>query len=82
MYNPIEEWIKLDFNDGWTVYTGGDIQLGLYYAETNDITLFKKSDIYSSAIIKKAIEEDIKLKITHQLLTKKQRKQRFICKGN
>ena len=79
MYNPIEEWIKLDFNDWWTVYTGGDIQLGLYYAETNDITLFKKSDIYSSAIIKKAIEEDIKLKITHQLLTKnKESKDLFV----
>jgi len=70
MYNPIEEWIKLDFNDCWTEYNGKPIELGLYYVETNDTTLFKKSDIYSSAIIKKAMEENIKFEITHQLISK------------
>jgi hypothetical protein len=57
LYNPIEEWIKLDFNDDWSVYNGIDIESELYYVETSDITLFKTSDIYSSAIIKKAIQE-------------------------
>ncbi len=68
MYNLINEWIKLDFNDDWTAYNGEDIELGLYYVETSDITLFKKSDIYSSAIIKKAIQEGIHFEITHRLI--------------
>ena len=74
MYNPIEEWIKLDFNDDWTVYNGEDIELGLYCVETSDITLFKKPDIYSSAIIKKAIQEGIKFEITHNLVSKNKEK--------
>ena len=79
MYKPIEEWIRLDFNDCWTLYNGNDIVLGLYYVETEDITLFKKSDIYSSAIIKKAIEENIEFKITHQLISKnKEEKDLFV----
>jgi hypothetical protein len=74
MYKPIEKWIKLDFNDDWAAYNGEDIELGLYYVETSDITLLKKSDIYSSAIIKKAIQERIHFEITHQLISKKKGK--------
>ncbi len=40
MYDPIEEWIKLDFNDDWTAYNEEDIQSGLYYVETINTTLF------------------------------------------
>ena len=47
--------------------------------ETEDTTLFKKSDIYSSAIVKKAIKEGIEFKITHQLLSKhKEEKSLFV----
>lgn len=70
MYDPMEEWIRLDFNDCWTKYNGELIELGLYYVKTEDISLFKKSDIYSSAIINKAIEEGIKFTITHKLISK------------
>jgi len=71
MYNPIEDWIKLDFNDNMEIYNEGDnIELGLYLVETEDTTLFKKSNIYSSSIIKKAMEETIEFKITHKLVSK------------
>ena len=70
MYNPLEDWILLDFNDSFTDYHNEPIETGLYYVETDDTTLFKKSDVYSSAIVLKAIEEDIKFKITKKLIPK------------
>lgn len=70
MYKPIEEWIRLDFNDMWEVYDERTIEFGLFLVETEDTTLFKKKDIYSASIIKKAIQEGINFKITHQLIPK------------
>jgi hypothetical protein len=70
MYNPLEDWILLDFNDSFADYHNEPIETGLYYVETDDTTLFKKSDVYSSAIVLKAIEEDIKFKITKKLIPK------------
>jgi hypothetical protein len=47
--------------------------------ETSDITLLKRSDIYSSAIIKKAIQEGIKFEITQISFSKnKERKDLFV----
>ena len=62
MYSPLEEWIRYDFNDKWEKYDG-ELKLGLYYVETNDTTLFRKTDVYSSAIINKAVQENIEFKI-------------------
>ena len=82
MYNPIEEWIRLDLNDWWVAFKGDfdNIKFGLYYIETEDTTIFKKSDICSSAIIKKAIQEGIKFKTTYQLISKhKEDKDLFVA---
>lgn len=62
MYDPLEEWILLDINDEWEDFKG-DFKLGLYYIETDDNLLFKGNNIYSLAIVKKAIEEKINFKI-------------------
>ena len=67
LYQPLEEWIRFDFNDKWTKYDG-KLKLGLYYVRTEDTKLFRKTDVYSSSIIKKAIEENIYFEITHQLI--------------
>ena len=67
MNQPLEEWVRFDFNDMWVEYDG-KLKLGLYYVETDDTTLFRKTDIYSSSMIKKANEENIEYKITHQLI--------------
>lgn len=67
MYNPSEDWIRLDFNDTWEDYDG-ELKLGLYYLKTDDTTLFKKSGYYSTCIIKKAISEGINFEITKQLI--------------
>jgi len=67
MYKPTEDWIRLDFNDIWEDYDN-ELKLGLYYVKTNDKTLFKQSGYYSTAIIKKAITENIEFEILKQLI--------------
>jgi hypothetical protein len=67
MYDPSEDWIRLDFNDTWEDYDG-ELKLGIYYIKTDDTTLFKKSGYYSTCIIKKAIYEGIVFEIIKQLI--------------
>jgi hypothetical protein len=67
MNKPSEDWIRLDFNDTWEDYDG-ELKLGIYYVKTDDKTLFKQSGYYSTAIIKKAIIENIHFEITKQLI--------------
>ena len=67
MNKPSEDWIRLDFNDTWEDYDG-ELKLGLYYLKTDDKTLFKQSGYYSTAIIKKAMSENIHFEITKQLI--------------
>ena len=81
LYNPIEEWILLDVNNEWEDFDGdyNNIKLGLYFIETDDNLLFKGNNIYSSSIIKKAIEEKIKFRIINVLYPdKKQSKNLFV----
>lgn len=59
MYKPIEEWILLDVDNDWEDFIGGEIKLGLYYIETDDNKLFKGNNIYSSAIVKKGLDENL-----------------------
>jgi nucleoside-triphosphatase THEP1 len=67
MYQPTEEWIRLDFNDEWEPYDG-KLKNALYYVKTEDELLFKKSNVYSSCIIKEAFKENIQFEILYQLV--------------
>ena len=65
--NPYDNWYVLGFNSVWVKFQQNQkITDGFYYVETNDITLFHKTNIYSKAIVeyglrKKIIQkEDIK----------------------
>ena len=81
LYNPIEEWILLDINNEWEDFNGDydNIKLGLYYIKTEDNKLFKGNNIYSSAIIKKAIYEGIDFNIISVLYPdKKENKNLFV----
>lgn len=72
MYNPIEDWITLDFNDVWEDYDySSDLKSGLYYIKTEDTTLFKKSNVYSRASLIYARQCGIDFKIIYQLIPKK-----------
>lgn len=59
MYKPIEEWILLDVDNDWEDFIGEEIKLGLYYIKTNNDILFKGNNIYSSAIVKKGLDENL-----------------------
>jgi hypothetical protein len=80
LYEPLEEWILIDVNNDWVKFNNDDeIKLGLYYIETKDNSLFKGSNIYSSSIVKKAIEENINFKIKMVLYAdKSQSKKLFV----
>jgi len=78
LYNPAEDWIQLDWRDEWKPYKKTNkLELGLYYVQTNDTTLFKKSNIYSSAIIEHATKHGIKFKILKQLIPSKRREKEY-----
>jgi len=69
MCEPLKEWIRFDFNDVWEEYDGKS-KLGLYFVQTKDTTLFRKTDIYSSATIQKARASHFKHRIVRQLIPK------------
>lgn len=70
LYNSLEKWIVLDWTDDWKPYIAKKtIVLGLYYVETNDTTLFKGNNIYSSSILNYAKRHtNIYFKIIKQLI--------------
>ena len=80
LYNPIEEWMLIDVNNDWEDWEDkNEIKLGLYYIITDDNLLFKGNNIYSSSIVKKAIQENINFTISKVLYAdKKQSKELFI----
>lgn len=67
--NPYDNWIKFDLEDTWEDYDGV-LKTGLYYVETDDLTLLHKTNIYSNKILEKAIEEKIPIVIKKQLIHK------------
>jgi hypothetical protein len=80
MYNPIENWMVLDFNDEWEPFQGfkgGSLPLGLYYVETQDTTLLHKTNIYSSAIVEYAKKEKIHMKVVAQLKASHNKKKEY-----
>ena len=71
MYSPLDKWLVLDFNDCWEYFDYKyyeNLRTGLYYIETDDTSLFKKSNVYSNKIIEYAREVGIHFKIIYQLV--------------
>lgn len=69
LQNPYDNWIRYDLEDTWEEYDG-ELKTGLYFVETNDLTLLHQTNIYSNKILEKAIEEQIPLVIKKQLIHK------------
>jgi hypothetical protein len=67
--NPYDDWIRFDLEDTWEAYDG-ELKTGLYYVETDDLTLLHKTNIYSNKILEKAIAENIPIVIKKQLIHK------------
>jgi hypothetical protein len=69
LYDTKEDWIVLSWTDQWKPYIPRKtIPLGLFYVKTQDTTLFKKSNIYSTSIIKHAIKNNIDFTIIKELI--------------
>jgi len=57
--SPFEKFIIFNYNSTPKEYNGEEIVVGLYYIQTDDTLLFHKSNIYSTSIVKKGLEEKI-----------------------
>ena len=58
--DPYDKFIILDFNALPEHYTyDEELPLGLFFVETNDTTLFHKSNIYSTSIVRYGLAEGI-----------------------
>ena len=70
--SPSEDWITLGIADEVVPYerTSGDLQLGLYFVRTDDMTLFHGDNWYSSSILNYArgISPAIKYEIVFMVL--------------
>ena len=66
MENPMEDWMTVKFYNTITTKIPEDKikPLGLYFLETNDMSLLHQSNWYSSAMVNYATEEGIEFKIT------------------
>jgi hypothetical protein len=67
IYNQKEKFIVFKGKEVVEEYDGEPLTLGLYFVETNDMTLFHQSNWYSKAIIDLAIKEQKEFKITRQI---------------
>jgi hypothetical protein len=65
-----KDWLCYDINDNWEFFDGR-LKFGLYYVETDDLTILHQSNIYSNSIIKYALSFGVELKIIKQLIPKK-----------
>jgi hypothetical protein len=66
----IKNWLCYDINDNWEFFDGR-LKFGLYYVETDDLTILHQSNIYSNSIIEYALSFGIEMKIIKQLIPKK-----------
>jgi hypothetical protein len=82
MENPLDDFMTIDFNsvimvldDDYVSKTKiNDIEFGLYYVETEDITLLHQSNWYSNKMVQKAIEMKIDMNLKYFIKGTKQSK--------
>jgi hypothetical protein len=67
IYNQREKFIVFKGKEIVEEYDGEPLTLGLYFVETNDMTLFHQSNWYGKAIIDLATKEQKEFKITRQI---------------
>jgi hypothetical protein len=71
--NPYDNWLRYTTEDTWEDFTDNvfPLETGLYYVETDDLTLLHQTNIYSNKILDKAYILEIPFKITKKLIHKK-----------
>ena len=68
--NPAENWLQYKITDEVVDYNG-TLQAGLYYVETNDLTVLHKSNWYSNTILEYATSVGIDFTIYKQFIPSK-----------
>ena len=58
--NPFDDFMAIDFDTVDVPKTSFDNEFGLYYVETNDMTLLHKTNWYSNKILERAQNDNIK----------------------
>ncbi len=58
--NPFDDFMAIDFDTVDVPKTSFDNKFGLYYVETNDMTLLHKTNWYSNKILERAENDNIK----------------------
>jgi len=66
LMDPMEKFYIFDVNDEWTAWDR-TYEHGLYFVETEDMRLFHGSNVYSLAMIERALKAEIQFTITSQL---------------
>lgn len=74
--DPKDDWIVYDYKDEMEKYDGV-LKTGLYWVNTNDTTIFKKSNWYSNKLIEMANDFGIQYKIIRQILPSQTKKNMF-----
>ena len=80
MENPLDDFIETDFNSMIVDKNEYDGEFGLYFIETDDLTLLHKSNWYSNKIIEEAIKNNINFKVKY-FITNCKRVDRNILKN-
>lgn len=63
---PMEDWCVFSATDEWQAWDG-ELKTGVYFVATDDMRLFHGSNVYSRAIIQKAISAGIPHTVLYQL---------------
>jgi len=73
--NPYDNWLRYTIEDEWEDFIRTDftkpLETGLYYVETDDLTLLHQTNIYSNKILDKAYGLGIPMVIRKKLIHKK-----------
>jgi hypothetical protein len=74
LLNPMDDFIIMDltdeveyFTDDYYYYDDSCLPFGLYYVNTNDLTILHQSNIYSNKILDYAKQNGIEFKIQYQI---------------
>jgi len=77
--NPMDNWLVYELTDEIERYNG-KLQTGLYFVQTDDLTILHRTNWYSNTIIAYAMSEGIELNIIRQYIPAKQEKNKAYFK--
>ena len=74
MEQPMDDFMTIDFNCLIETPTGYDGRFGLWFVETDDLTLLHQSNWYSNKMVEEAILNGIELEVKYYIRGKREKK--------